>query len=335
MNQEQPIRAAELHRRIGQRWDEVLNRLGVNSSFLTGKHGPCPMCGGKDRWRFSNFRQHGDWTCSNCGHGDAFDLLQKLYGWRFPEAISFVDGESAIQAVRNGYECGPSAPTRSTRISRPSVGVRSLLRESVAADKVRDVVRYLERRGIWPLQEGCSLRAHPAAKYFVDGKVVGHYPALLAPVQDKYGDLITLHITWLEGGDKVQRREARKLLGAVSGRVGPAIRLGRHAGEIGVAEGIETALAASRLFGVVVWSALSAALLKRFEPPEGTDRVLVFVDRDEAGITAGRAMIAKLHCETELILPASHYSDFNDQLLATDPDRPNSLGLNGLSGEFD
>ena len=36
------------------RWPNILAHFGVAEKFLTGKHGPCPICGGKDRFRFDN-----------------------------------------------------------------------------------------------------------------------------------------------------------------------------------------------------------------------------------------------------------------------------------------
>ena len=36
------------------RWPNILAHFGIAESFLTGKHGPCPICGGKDRFRFGN-----------------------------------------------------------------------------------------------------------------------------------------------------------------------------------------------------------------------------------------------------------------------------------------
>ena len=36
------------------RWAAILPQLGVSPSALTGKHGPCPLCGGRDRFRFDD-----------------------------------------------------------------------------------------------------------------------------------------------------------------------------------------------------------------------------------------------------------------------------------------
>ena len=56
------------------RWSGILPALGIGESFLTGKHGPCPLCGGKDRWRWDNREGRGTWICSKCGAGDGIAL---------------------------------------------------------------------------------------------------------------------------------------------------------------------------------------------------------------------------------------------------------------------
>ncbi len=35
------------------RWPSIFHSLGINFR-MDGKHGPCPFCGGKDRFRFSD-----------------------------------------------------------------------------------------------------------------------------------------------------------------------------------------------------------------------------------------------------------------------------------------
>jgi hypothetical protein len=63
------------------RWYEILTFLGVPAHHLTGKHGPCPMCGGKDRFRWTNKHERGLYICSGCGNGNGITLLMKFKGW--------------------------------------------------------------------------------------------------------------------------------------------------------------------------------------------------------------------------------------------------------------
>ncbi|WCG84985.1 AAA family ATPase [Pectobacterium sp. A5351] len=41
------------------------------------KHGACPACGGKDRFRFDDKEGRGTWFCNQCGHGDGLDLVAR------------------------------------------------------------------------------------------------------------------------------------------------------------------------------------------------------------------------------------------------------------------
>lgn len=62
--------------------------------------------------------------------------------------------------------------------------------------------------------------------------------------------------------------------------MGGAVRLARHERALGIAESVETALAATALFGVPCWSVLNAGRLEGWEPPEGVTEVVIFGDND-------------------------------------------------------
>ena len=57
-------------------WREILCLLGVNIP-MNKKHGPCPICGGKDRFRFDDKDKRGTWICNQCGAGDGLNLVCK------------------------------------------------------------------------------------------------------------------------------------------------------------------------------------------------------------------------------------------------------------------
>ncbi len=31
-------------------WPDILVRFGIDESYLRNRHGPCPLCGGRDRF---------------------------------------------------------------------------------------------------------------------------------------------------------------------------------------------------------------------------------------------------------------------------------------------
>ena len=43
----------DVHVRCEGRWPSILMALGLSPEFLKNKHGPCPMCGGKTRFRIN------------------------------------------------------------------------------------------------------------------------------------------------------------------------------------------------------------------------------------------------------------------------------------------
>lgn len=71
-------------------WPAIINRVaGIGDDYLTTAHGPCPKCGGNDRWRvFDDFDQTGGAICNQCGKfGDGLAVIQWHLGIGFPEAM--------------------------------------------------------------------------------------------------------------------------------------------------------------------------------------------------------------------------------------------------------
>jgi putative DNA primase/helicase len=308
---------AEVIRRGG--WSRVLWGLGIDESFLTGKHGPCPVCGGKDRFRFTDWKQRGGFFCNGCGSGDGFALLTRVHRWGFAEAVRRVAEAIGMTESQSRFRTPLPPPPEKPNPdpAQPTTRVRALLRDSCDVSLVDPVVQYLEHRRVWPLPRDCSLRAHAAAEYWEGRECVGAFPALLAPVVDIDGALVTLHVTYLElNGQKLANREPRKILSPLTGREGCAVRLMSATDVLGIAEGIETALSAAKLNGVPTWAALNATLLGKFEPPMGVNAVHAFADRDIKGLEAFCRLIQRLQgrVHVESRLPPASANDWNDVL---------------------
>ena len=60
------------------RWKEILPQFGIDPKFLTNRHGPCPLCRGKDRFRFDDKDGSGSYFCNQCGPGSGVILIRKL-----------------------------------------------------------------------------------------------------------------------------------------------------------------------------------------------------------------------------------------------------------------
>ena len=313
------MRAAELHARLGARWPGVLAQLGIGEQFLRQKKaGPCPSCGGRDRYTFDNRRGRGDFICRGCGAGDGFELLQRVHGWQFGEAVRRV-AEAAGVAAAESITWGPSAsPTESEPPpARPTARVREILRSACEPGDVPDVVSYLESRRLWPLPDGCALRAHASLEYWHERERIGRFPGLVAEVRNQAGELVTIHATYVRSGRKLDTHEPRKMLSPLAGHDGCAVRAVPLRGAVlGIAEGLETALAAHALHGLPTWAALNTALLAKFEPPPELRTLVVLADGDAPGLEAAGRLMERLQgrVRLELRIPTKPSKDWADVL---------------------
>lgn len=294
------------------RWKSVLPFLGVSSRYLTGRHGPCPICReGKDRFRFDDKEGKGTWICSKCGAGDGFKLLEKVNGWSFG------------YAKREAMKASGTAPAETQAPGRSAEDKRAAalrLWDSSAPIKAADPAGlFLRRRGITQIPSPDVLRFAKCA-YFEDGKMIARLPAMVAAVTGPDGSLATVHRTYLdEHGHKTAMQGGARKLAAGDLPPGSAVRLGEHEGILGVAEGIETALSAEILFGVPVWACINKVRLQSFIPPQTVNTLIVFGDTDEkfGGQAHAYGLAHRVACaglKVRVELPGE--GDWNDVLLS-------------------
>lgn len=309
------IDAQAIHAQLGgEGWRGILCTFGVAESFLKNKHGPCPACGGKDRFRFDNRQGRGDFFCGGCGAGDGFQLLMRVNRWTFSEARKRVMEAAGLAQSQAREQIVPRG-TPEVEIANPTRRVWTLIRESCRIQDCDPVMVYLRSRGLWPLPPDHGLKAHPSVEYFDGAQRVGVYPALLAAVRDIDGELVTTHVTYLDReGKKLSTHEPRKILSGMTGRRGCAARLMPADAVLGIAEGVETALSASKLHGLPVWAALNTALLAKFVPPDSVKRLTIFADRDVAGLDAVAKLMQRLQGRVELSVSTPSAKDWNDEL---------------------
>lgn len=180
------------------------------------------------------------------------------------------------------------------------------------------VDRYLQRRGLSearPLPD--CLRLHPSLPYWHDGKRLGTFPAMVAPLVTSDGRNVTLHRTYLtRNGEKADVPTPKKLTRAAGIVVGAFVPLQVPArGCLGVAEGIETALAAWCASMVPTVAAYCAAGLAAWQWSPSVQRLAIFADADPAGREAAdrlraRALAAGLRCEVHV--PSTAGADWCD-----------------------
>ncbi len=293
------------------RWPGILAALGVPDTLLTGKHGPCPIChAGKDRFRFTNYKDEGRFICNQCGSGDGFELLMKLNGWTFKQAAD------CVRRLVGSIE-----PVKFKQETNPLPRLRMIAKSAVSATGENLVRSYLNLRGLKAIPAALSF--HPGLGYFDGKEKIGTFPAMLAVIRDHTGEALTYHVTYLsKDGKKAEVPKAKKILPPIRPIAGGAIRLFKQAPHIGLAEGIETAIAAHELSGLPVWATVSANGLETFVPPSGVEHVTIFCDNDSSftGQQAAYALAKRLtntkNIVCDVVVAKTVDGDFLDDLIA-------------------
>lgn len=290
------------------KWRGILLQLGVEEKFLHDKHGPCPMCGGVDRFRWDNKGGSGSYICGQCGAGNGFDLAMNVLGAPFIEIAKQVDaivGNVTADAIRKPMD----EVKRVELLNTLWVQSKPLVRGDL-------VCRYLAARGIVLNERIDALRFNQRCRA-PNGT---EHPAMVAMVTAHDGTPVTLHRTFLGAGCKADMAEPRALM---PGQIpdGSSIQLSAPFEIMGIAEGIETALAASKKFGIPVWSAINSTMMKKWEPPAIAKEIVVFGDNDRSfgGAAAAYTLAHRLAGKGRSVsvqIPQTRGHDWADEVAA-------------------
>jgi putative DNA primase/helicase len=241
----------------------------MNANFLGKNRSGCPLCGGKDRFRFDDKDGHGSYFCNQCGSGDGFMLAQKFTGRPFAVIADM---------VRNLFQ--EPIPEGKTKLTRREDRQHTYDRIWNAAQRPSEggpLHAYQTNRfgRPWPSN---AIREAIQFKHLESNSVCA---AQIARITDATGQLVNLHVTYLtKDGKKADVTPQKRVL---SGKLpeGSAIRIWPAARIMGIAEGIETAIAAAVLFRMPVWAAINGSLLAKWNPPEQAEIIHIFGDNDE------------------------------------------------------
>jgi len=299
-----PLPLAELRKLAHGKWadifDDIFDELNKSSGkpnplaeaySANGFHVSCPVHGGSDGFRlFGDFLETGGTVCNTClakkdGFATLSWLLEKDHGTgAFREAVRLVaewlkvDHAERARPERKPLEFKPIADPAKAAAKLREVWKSSLpLSDSVAET-------YLRSRGIPKRHLPTSLRFHPGLRYWdaKQKKDLGSFPCLLAPIKNKENKIVSIHRIFLTpDGGKAPVPDPKKMMAMCDDIRGAAIRLQEAVGDtLGVAEGIETALAAHLISQMPVWSCVSAPLLELVEIPDHVTTVVIWADKD-------------------------------------------------------
>ncbi|KGT87270.1 primase-like DNA-binding domain-containing protein [Enterobacter cancerogenus] len=275
-------------------WPQLLPALGI-SIHTSGKHGSCPVCGGKDRFRFDNQDGRGTWHCNQCGAGDGLNLVEKALDVNAKEAALKI--ADMLGALPPASKIPVNTPDKAAAKSEAAARAQALLAAAVS----RTDNAYLISKGLH------STPALTLAGGLRCGGVSFAAGDLLVPLNDETGNAVNVQLI-NAAGDK------RTLPG---GQVKGAYHLAGEPGgkTLWLTEGYATGLTVQRLTGQPVYVALSAnnlpALAAQLSKVNPDALMLIAADRDDNGTGQLKAEEAAKACNGQAALPPET-GDWND-----------------------
>ena len=303
------------------RWQDIHATIGIPRELLnTRKHQPCPHCGGKDRYRYTDWHGNGGFICNQCtpDGGSGFDLIMLVCGLDFSAAVQ------EVAQLLNLAPRSPDQPRPVVRMAKPKpiapppdkqAQLQSRYEWAQPLNPSDAACAYLQGRGVpldpLPAQIRTAQSPYWASLPNQKPRIIGTFPAMIAAITLPDGTLQGLHYTYLQqDGQGIWRK--LNLTDAETGAVLPAKKMfSRSAGALNgaavhmaapdpqgrllVAEGVETALAARALFGVPAVAALSAWGMRHFQIPAGVKELYVCADHDHSrtGFQAANALAVR------------------------------------------
>jgi DNA primase len=290
---------------------------------------------------FAIVADKGFYHCHGCGaHGTAIDFVMRTRNLDFAEAVEFLLG---VPAQRPKADRAPHPGCHPGNIRFDDIAkARSIWAE--ATTDYHYVKTYLYSRYL-RVAIPPTIREHPAL-WCPDRR--DKLPALIAAFQGSSGRVTAVQRIWLEpeyieaGDPKGARlKDAKKMAKGVLGD--GAMRLAKPGPIMGLAEGLETALAAGRLYSTPTWALGGVSRLgypaHLTEPKDGSKprrvdsrppsvwvpdevrHLFIFGDGNEVGRQVAEFAAAWWNHawrgtgrRAEAVLPKVGYGDFQDEL---------------------
>ena len=254
-------------------WRQTLENYGCH--LPSGRHhGPCPVCGGKDRFRFDDKEGRGTWFCSQCDPQSGGGLL----------LLSRFLGKPTIEVAN---ELLGNTPERSRA---------PVYRAIVSDDQIRKANHEQARKGAEALLASSELRPHPYmsdrgldGQWLVNGEpIMGRDRSVIQP-----GELLLVPAYKAEGDGStlvnVQKIKANKEKRPLYGgdMAGVYHKLDGHQKLIAITEGYATGVTVNQVTGALTYCAFNtgnlAAVAAWASGQHPGVQVVLFADNDEHG----------------------------------------------------
>ena len=318
-----PIPAHVVDKARGASFLAALQSLDLRLKRVTATElaGPCPRCGGTDRFSINSKLQV--WNCRGCKAkgGDALGLIMHARGLAFREAVADLTGESAVERPAPT----PIEAAAKAKAAKDTAALEAFIRRMV--DKTIRGMRpiagtegeaYLrDKRKIDTaaladvLSSTAAIGWHPESFFREDGHRLDrrNLGCIVAVMTDPLTALPTGGIsrTYLHEGQKVGKAKGLGPAGVVRLSPDDDVLGGLHIGE-----GLETCLAAMSIGLRPAWSLGSKSAIGKFPVLSGVECLTNFAEPDAEAET--RECGARWHeAGREVLLAAAvGAKDIND-----------------------
>jgi hypothetical protein len=277
--------------------DEEIARRGIKLRGGIDQCGPCPVCGGTDRFSINIKKQC--FFCRSCQvGGDVITMVRHLDGCDFGAAIATLTGDEEVPKAR----------------THPSPAKKQTIEQYEAEQHRKAAWLWSQRKPIAGsiaetyLRARCITCALPPTLAFLPPTKPEHHPAMIAafalvdePEPGILGaprNVQAVHLTLLksDGSGKAEVEKPKLVVGSPAALpiiLAPANNLLGLA----VTEGIEDGLTAHQATGLGVWVAGSAGRMPALANlvPTYIECVTIFAHADEAGQRGARELAEALH----------------------------------------
>jgi putative DNA primase/helicase len=261
-----------------------------------GEHvGPCPACGGRDRFSVNVNKQK--WNCRGHGGGSqSISLVMHAAGLDFKGACELLTGEKPPTGEPGGIDHQARAlveerrrQAERDRARREAEEARrqefreelaiDLWQHSIAPEGTLAEVYYKSRVNGWDGFHSDVIRFHPAAFYSKSQRL----PCIVHRVDGPDGNPVGVWRIFLdENGNKAPVEDCKKGLGPCAEKGGAIRLISGSSSTIAVTEGVESAYGAWNLAHreMPAWALMSTSGMMNFQPPFEIERVVGFPDGD-------------------------------------------------------
>lgn len=291
--------------------ERLVDRLGIAGLQKTSGEliGPCPICGGRDRFGI-NLRSKA-FNCRQCelAGGDSIGLVRQVLGKSFKDALTWIAGElppdldqaEISRRKAKAQKAADKAERQKNRYRLQAIQDARTMWLRSRPGQIGVVGPYMKARGIDLATIPNSLRflvKHPYVKKVGRELVTMHQgPCMIAEIVNSAGEVSAVHQTWIDscpphGKATIthdgERMSSKMVRGSKQGGVIPLITP-NAADTLVMGEGIETTLSAyvshpAGFEGAAYWAGVDLGNMAGRMVKSGKRGVLSGIpDLDDAG----------------------------------------------------